>query len=97
MSDNSCIGEPNSWLEWVLTWENAEEINRSSKQALFEASDTSKTEDQMRLALVRNPEMVLIFKRNFGTNKLNVIHHLSIVGGNFYDKQEYVGVIQRSR
>ena len=94
MSDNSSIGEPNSWLEWILTRENAEEINRSSKQDLFEAFDTSKTEDEMKSALIRNPELVFMFKQNFGTNKINVFHHLSIVGGNFFNKQEHVGMIQ---
>ena len=49
MSDNSIISTPNNWLEWFLTRENAEDINRSSKKAIFEAFDSSKTEGDMKM------------------------------------------------
>ena len=94
MSDDNSIGEPKTWLEWVLTRENAEDINRSSKQELFDALDASKTKEDIQQALIRNTEMVVMFKQNFGTNKLNLFHHLSVIGGNFYNKQEQFGMIQ---
>ena len=94
MSDDSIITTPNSWLEWFLTHEDTESINRSSKKAIFEAFNATKTEDDMKAALLRHQETVFIFKQNFGINRLNVFHHLAVIGGNFHNKKEHFGVIQ---
>ena len=83
----------------VLTQENAESINRSSKKALFEAFGTLKKKKNR----TRNENsidstfgnIVFQFKQNFGSNKLNIFHHLSVIGGNFfYNKQEQFCAIQ---
>ena len=69
-------------------------INRSSKKAIFEAFDASKSEEGMRLALLRHQETTFLYKQNFGINKLNIFHHLAVIGGNFYNKQEHYGATQ---
>ena len=48
----------------------------------------------MKAQLMRYHETVFLFKQNFGVNKLNFFHHLSSVGGNFYNLQEHFGAIQ---
>ena len=94
MSNDSIISSPNTWLEWFLTRGNAEDINRSSKRAIFEAFDSSKTEGEMKLALLHHQETAFLFKQNFGINKVNIFHHLNVVGGNFHQKRESFGFIQ---
>ena len=57
-------------------------------KAIFEAFDSSKTEEEMKVAFLWHQEIVFLYMQNFGTNKVNIFHHLSVVGGNFYQKQE---------
>ena len=63
MSDDSIISAPNSWLEWFLTREDAEDINRSSKRAIFESSNATKLEEDMKAALLRHQETAFLFKQ----------------------------------
>ena len=93
MSNDSIISTPNNLLEWFLTRENAEEINRSSKKALFEAFNSSKTEEDMKIVLLRHQNTAFLFKHNFGINRLNIFHHYSSCG-NFHDRKEHFGTIQ---
>ena len=48
----------------------------------------------MKIALIRHQETTFLYKQNFGINKLNIFHHLVVIGGNFYNKQEHYGAIQ---
>ena len=52
MSEDNNISTPNLLLEWFLMQENTEEIKRFSKKAIFEAFDMSKTEEEIKIALI---------------------------------------------
>ena len=94
--DNNDINldDPISWLEWFLMRDSALKINTEGKYLLFKTFDASKNGIHIKAQLTRYDETVFIFKQNFGINKVNFFHHLSSVGGNFYNIQEHFGAIQ---
>ena len=94
MDNDKDIEAPISWLEWFLTRESALKINIEGKRELFQTFESSRNEFHMKAQLMRYHETVFLFKQNFGINKLNLFHHLSSVGGNFYNLQEHFGAIQ---
>ena len=94
MDNNKDMEVPISWLEWFLTRESTLKINIEGKQVLFKMFEASKNEIHMKAQLMRYHGTVFLFKQNFGINKLNLFHHLSSVGGNFYNLQEHFGAIQ---
>ena len=61
---------------------------------LFRTFEAAKNESEIRAHLLKYDEMVFIFKQNFGKNKVNFFHHLSLIEGNFYKLQEHFGAIQ---
>ena len=94
MDINGSIDESFSWLEWYLMRESAPKINTQAKKKLFETFDSTKTEDEIKSELLKHKETVFIFKQNFGKNKINFFHNLSLIGGSFYNPQEHFGAIQ---
>ena len=93
-SNDSSIDEPLSWLEWFLMRDSAPKINNEEKHTLFRTFEAAKNESEIRAHLLKYDEMVFIFKQNFGKNKVNFFHHLSLIEGNFYKLQEHFGAIQ---
>ena len=81
-------------MEWFLMRESAPKINSTAKKALFKAFDSSKSKDKIKTDLIKNTETVFLFKQNFGKNKINFFHHLSVLGGIFFETQEHYGAIQ---
>ena len=94
MDINGSIDESFSWLEWYLMRDSVPKINSQAKKKLFETFDSTKTEDQIKMELLKHKETVFIFKQNFGKNKINFFHNLSLIGGSFYNRQEHFGAIQ---
>ena len=86
--------DPTSWLECFILRESAPKINLASKQALFDNFNATKNEEQTKAELLKSNKIVFIFKQNFGKNKINFFHHLSVTGGNFYNPKENFGIIQ---
>ena len=86
--------ERSSWMDWFNSRESAPKINSGAKQALFKIFDASHSKSQIKSELLKHTETVFIFKQNFGINKINIFHHLSLIGGNFYELQEHFGAIQ---
>ena len=93
-SITSEIEERSSWMDWFNSRESAPKINSGAKQALFKIFDASHSKLQIKSELLKHTETVFLFKQNFGINKINIFHHLSSIGGNFYELQEHFGAIQ---
>ncbi len=93
-SNDSSIDEPLSWLEWFLMRDSTPKINNEEKHMLFRSFKAAKSESEIRSHLLKYDEMVFIFKQNSGKNKDNFFHHLSLIGGNFYNLQEHFGAIK---
>ena len=86
--------EPLSWLEWFLFCESAQKINTNSKKELFDVFDASKSQESIKAEMLKNDEIVFMYKQNFNKNKINFFHHLSLIGGSFYSRLEHYGAIQ---
>ena len=93
-SNDSSIDEPLSWLEWFSMRESAPKINNEEKHTLIRTFEAAKNESEIRAHPLKYDEIVFIFKQNFGKNKVNFFHHLSSIGGNFYNLQKHFGAIQ---
>ena len=61
---------------------------------MFDTFNAEKNTAQIQLNLLRNDEIVFLFKQNFGINKINCFDHLLTIGGNLYNPIEYFGAIQ---
>ena len=94
MDNDKSMEEPISWLEWYLSRESAQKINTETKQTLFQTFDTKKSANQIKSDISKHNETVFIFKQNFGKNKINFFHNVTLLGGNFYNPQEHYGAIQ---
>ena len=88
------IDKPSSWLDWFFNKESASKINNSQKAALFKTFNATKREDQIQESLLKYSEIAFIYKQNFGRNKLNIIHHISQIGGNKYQSEKHFGTTQ---
>ena len=86
--------EQSSWMDWFNSRESAPKIDSGAKQALFKMFDATHSKLQIKTELLNHTETVFLFKQNFGKNKINIFHHLSSIGGNFYNLQEHFGAIQ---
>ena len=94
MDNDKSMNEPISWLEWYLLRESAQKINIKAKQTLFQTFDATKNANQIKSDVLKHNETVFIFKQNFGKNKINFFHNLTLIGGSFYNPQEHYGAIQ---
>ena len=74
----------------------SQKINSEAKKRLFETFDSTKSAEQIKLELLKHKETVFIFKQNFGKNKINFFHNLSLIGGrSFYtNPQEQFDAMQ---
>ena len=94
MDEDSVLENPTTWMEWFLLRDSALQVNKHAKKTLFDTFYAEKNTAQIQLNLLKNDETVFLFKQNFGINKINCFHHLSTIGGNIYNPQEYFGAIQ---
>ncbi len=83
-----------SWMDWFKKRESARKINESKKRALLETFNANRSEEDIQKDLINYKETTFVFKQNFGKNKLNIFHHLAVVGGNIYQEDEHFGAIQ---
>ena len=86
---------PNNWVSWFNNRESAEKINKSNQEKLFSTFDASILKSDCIEAISTHIETVYLMKENFGTKRVNLFHHLIVVGGTLYDSstKEY-GFIQ---
>ena len=73
--------KPLSWLDWFVSKESAQKIDELRKTAVFKTFSAPKTEEQIQDSLLMYNKIAFILKQNFGKNKLNIIHHISKIGG----------------
>ena len=77
-----------------LMRDSAPKINNGEKHTLFRTFKAANDELEIKAQLLKYDKMVFILKQNFGRNKVNFFHHLSSIGGNFYNLQGHFGTIQ---
>ena len=83
MDNDKSMEGPISWLEWYLLRESAQKINTEAKQTLFQMFDAKKSANQIKSDTSKHNETVFVFKQNFGKNKINFFHNLTLLGGSF--------------
>lgn len=80
------------WLDWFISRESYEIINKGHLESLFKTFDASVDKAECIERIVQHEETVFIHKSHFGTGKVVLFHHLKSCVGNFYEdnnKKEY--------
>ena len=94
--NNSCntTANPNAWIEWFLMQKGAKIIDKRCKAKLFRTFNAMVGDDECKEKLLKQEEIAFMFKMNFGSNMVNIIHHCQKVGGNIWMDEEHIGAIQ---
>ena len=84
----------NNWIQWVDSRESELLINKQHQEQLFNAFHSTLSNEECKRKILDHQETVFLFKENFGACKMNVFHHLKIVGGTVYDATVDIGFVQ---
>ena len=85
--------KPKTWKEWFVTNSSNDIIDVGNKGKLFEEFNQGIDARECKRRLIEHDESLFLFKQNFGS-RINTFHHLSKIGGNFYNQTEIFGAIQ---
>ena len=61
---------------------------------LFKTFNTTVEEDLYKKELRNEGEVAFMFKMNFSSNMVNIIHHCKKIGGDIWMDDEHIGAIQ---
>jgi hypothetical protein len=82
MTDNTSI---KTWQDWFNSRGSGKIINKSNQEKLFSTFNLTISKLDCIKAIIQHEETVFLYKVNFGTNKVNMFHHLMSVGGTIYN------------
>ena len=100
MDDNNnsnVSSKPNAWIDWFLSRKSAKIIDRQYKERLFRTFDATVEDEVCKDKLLNQGEIAFMFKTNFSSNMVNIIHHCQKIGGNIWRDEEHFGAIQGLR
>jgi hypothetical protein len=83
-----------SWKDWFDTRDSLETINKSHQERLFKIFNSSVSNKECRNELERHHETTFLFRQSFGSHRINIFHHMTVVGGNLCIEKEEFGFIQ---
>ena len=92
-SSTPASGKIDNWIKWFDSRPSSEFINKQSMEELFKAFNASVLDDDIKQKLQDHQETLFIFKESFG-ERMNVFHHVKILGGTVYDSNVQIGFIQ---
>ena len=86
----------------VWSWSNSDCLHLSSGAVwlnasnirAFEVFNFTKSKEECKQSLLDHDQTVFLFRQNLGDSKVNIFHHLTKEGGNFYLPEENLGAIQ---
>ena len=84
----------NSWKEWFNARESASTINKSYQEQLFKIFNSTVSNEKCKSEVEGHEETVFLYRQAFGESRINLFHHMSVVGGNLYNPKEEFGFIQ---
>ena len=73
---------------------SAKIIGKKCKVKLFQTFDATVEEDLCKKELLNQGEVAFMFKMNFSSNMVDIIHHCKKIGGNIWINDEHTGAIQ---
>ena len=77
-----------TWLEWFTTRDSAQSIDKKCQEQLFSTFNVSISKSDCIETLLQHQETVFLQKTNFGSNRVNLFHHLVAIGDTIYDSAE---------
>ena len=69
-----------SWNDWFFSRESAPFIDKSFKLKLFQTFNADITTNECKEQMIKQNEIVFLFKMNFGQGKVNMLHHCQEIG-----------------
>jgi hypothetical protein len=88
------VSTVSSWKDWFNTRDSSETINKSHQERLFKIFNSSVSNEKCRNEIEGHLETTFLFRQSFGSNRINIFHHMTVVGGNLYIEKEEFGFIQ---
>ena len=83
-----------SWKDWFNSRSSATIINKSNQERLFEIFNSNISIEKCRQELEEHSETVFLFRHNFGSNRIDLFHNMTSLGGNLYTTTKDFGFIQ---
>ena len=90
---NPVSSKIDNWIKWFDSRPSSEFINKQSMEDLFKAFNASVSDDDVKQKLQDHQETLFLFKEAFGI-RINMFHHVKILGGTVYDSNVQIGFIQ---
>ena len=82
------------WSDWFTKQDGTIKIDKQCQEQLFKSFDSSLSPADCQKQIIDNQEIAFLFTETFGTNKINVFHHMTITGGSVHEPTTQVGFIQ---
>lgn len=72
---------PGTWLKHITNLPASQAINQKHMKHLFASFKASVPQATAKDTILKNPEVVFMFREGFGNNRVGIIHHIQSVGG----------------
>ena len=66
----------NSWLDWFTSRESALVVDKQNLENLFKTFHSTVSKSKFLERISKHSETVFLFKVNFGSGRVNLLHHL---------------------
>ena len=83
-----------SWKTWFNSRESATIINQANQERLFQIFNSTVSNEKCKNEVEGHEETVFLYKQSFGEHRINIFHHMKVIGGNLYSPREEFGFVQ---
>ena len=77
-----------AWVNWFNSRESGTSINKKHQEKLFSTFNFEVSDSKCLDLILEHQETAFLYKANFGTSTVGILHHLVAAGGTIYDSVE---------